>query len=339
MIDELKQLIETSESILITSHLSPDADSLCSDILLYKVLRTNYPDKQVFIHNEDVMKSLSYLDDYDAIENGELSEAVEKHKPDLLIMLDANGLSRCTYRPEEAKKQMEVYGTKYAIIDHHVPIGRDESDVYINLESPAVTQDVYEIFLERLALKKPAGYAPIAMLGIYDDTGGFVYKNKRFKDTFRIAAQLVEDGADLEKIVHQLTSYSTEAIEALKELLKNLEHIGSCTYSFISDEFSEAWLAKGAPKEGMKEGFDIFIHEFMRNIDGRPWGFAVYPDLGSEEKIYHVSLRSMSGIVDVSEIARKLGGGGHKPAAAADIMANNAKQAVDAIKKAIESVK
>lgn len=280
---------------------------------------------------------LGFLDDYDDVKFIPLAEALAKHGPELLIILDGNNLARCSRDPQPALKLINEAKTAIAVIDHHEPTDVEPGALYINHKSPAVTQDVYEICFNQLNLKKPAGYAQTAMVGLYSDTGGFTYDNPRYKDTFRMASELIEDGASTELAASQLTQYSYEGLEVLTELLKNVAQTKDCTYTYISDEFYQRWTADGRLAESIHEGFDIFLHNFMRNIEGRFWGFAIYPDPNAIDKTYSVSFRSLQGKVDVSRFARQLGGGGHKAAAGAKIKASSVDEALQQVESVISA--
>lgn len=328
--DKLKDLIEQAERILITSHLGTDADSLCSSLLLGAILVKNYPDKEIHVCLEDEASNLNFVNGYDKAGFNPLDESLMAHKPQLLVILDANSIGRATRKPGIVKKHIASLGTKLAIIDHHEQTDKDPSDVYINQGSPAVTQDIYQIFFSQLKLAKPTGYAQTAMLGIYSDTGGFVYENPRYEDTFKIVTQLIKDGASLERIVDQLNQVSEKALQTLAELIKNLGSVGGCTYSFLNDEFVDKLGGKEAVAD-VRKGVDLFRDNFLRSTNGRTWGFLVHKDLLADEGTYAISLRAMSGTIDVAEMANRLGGGGHKPAAGARIKAANVGEALKTV--------
>jgi phosphoesterase RecJ-like protein len=335
MNDKLKELIEKSQSILITSHVGPDADSLCSSILMGQILKTNFPNKQIVLSMEEEYRTLSFLENYGSIEFKSLPDALNEHKPQLLIILDGNNVPRCTRQPEAARKLIADGSVGLVVIDHHEPIDIEPGALYINQKSPAVTQDVYEILLSDLKLEKPKDYAQTAMIGIYSDTGGFTYDNPRNKDTFKMASELIADGASTELAASQLTQYSHNGLEVLAELIKNIHQTKECTYTYVSDEFYKQWQDNSRPADAIHEGFDIFLHNFLRNIEGRFWGFAVYPDQNAKVKTYSVSFRSLQGRVDVSQYARKLGGGGHRPAAGAKIETDSVENALASVKAAV----
>ena len=333
--NKLKELIDTSGRILITSHLGPDADSLCSSLLLGEILKTNFPDKTVVVCMEEEYKPLSFLDKYEQIDFLPLAESLAKYQPQLLIILDGNNVTRCSREPAPALEFISDKKINIAIIDHHEQIDMEQGATYINRKSSAVTQDIYELCFNGFNLKRPEKYAQTAMIGLYSDTGGFTYDTPRYKDAFKMAGELIDDGASAELAANQLAQYSHDGLEVLAELIKNVQQTQECTYSYISDGFYDAWASRNRPLEAIHEGFDIFLHNFLRNIEGRFWGFAIYPDQNAKVKTYSVSFRSLQGRVDVAEFARKLGGGGHKPAAGAKIQTDGVQTALASVKAAV----
>src|SRR6476646_7241818 len=141
MEDKLKQLIDKSERVLITSHISPDGDSISSSLLLYKIITENYPGKLVTVSMEEKPFGLEFLSDYDRIVFQTFAESLI-NSPDLLIVLDANALHRISRQPEQAAAALSQAKPKLAIIDHHEGMDFDDCDVYINNKSPATTLDV-----------------------------------------------------------------------------------------------------------------------------------------------------------------------------------------------------
>ncbi len=325
---KLKQLIESSERILVTSHLSPDGDSVSSCLLLHKIIKKNYPDKQVVVSMEESPFGLDFLSGYDEINFQPLHEAL-KSSPHLLIVLDANALHRITRHPESIN--LEPF--KLAVIDHHEGMEFNGADIYINNKSPATTLDVYHIFIEKLGMNKPNNYAQVALTGIYTDTGGFVHRNFNVKKTFEVVPKLISDGADIELIASKLNSISEKGLEILTELLRNTKFSGNHTYSYISDQ-----TAIQDNLEALIQATEAFRTNFLRNVENRPWGFIVYRDVLAEGSIYSASFRSLGETKDVSELAAALGGGGHKPAAGAKFEAKNVQEAVKKVQQMITGV-
>lgn len=331
MLEKLKELIEQSTSILITSHIGPDGDSISSSLLLFEILATNYPDKSVVVAMEEEPYGLDFLSGYDQMEFLPLAKSLVEQKPDLLFILDANSLSRVTRVTDEASAAYNEVKPKTIIIDHHEPIGVGENDLYINNDSVAVTLDIYDLFIKQLGHKKPDDYAQTALTGIYTDTGGFVHQNHNFNKIFEVIPELIADGARTEVIVSNLNKLSEEAVEVAKGVLANTAFKDDFTYSYVDD----ATVAK-VDHESLIKAVDIFRNNFIRSVAGKPWGFIVYRDLKGGDNKYSLSMRALTGAKDVAAIAAVLGGGGHKPAAGAKFEASSIDEAVQKVLAAIE---
>jgi phosphoesterase RecJ-like protein len=336
-IQKLKQLIEKSERILVTSHISPDPDAVSSSLLMADTLRLNYPQKQINLILEEAPFKLDFLSNYSSIKFQPIHEALPDFQPDLLILLDGNNYDRASrHSGDKLREYLTANSTKTAIIDHHEPSGKDATDVYINQHSPACVQDVYEICFSKLNLKTPKDAAETTMVGLYADSGGFVYvKDGTQKRVFDLVGRLLEAGASVEITKNRLNQFSSDDIKTLSTLLSNVHSGDDYTYSFLSDEFIDKWLAGGKTYPQLQIGTGTFLNEYVRNIEGREWGFIIYKNKLQGEDYYAVSFRSVGSIKDVAELATKLGGGGHKPAAGAKFTATSLKDAIDKVKQAI----
>jgi phosphoesterase RecJ-like protein len=330
-VTELQRLISDARIILITSHIGPDGDSVCSSVLLSKILKTSFPDKTVVVSMEEKALGLDFIEGVKEIVCQPLAESLLSHQPDLFIILDANTVDRLTRDPDKARKALASIDAKIAIIDHHEPQSPDSPAAHINNASPAVTLDIYEIFIEKLKYEKPAGYAQTTATGIYTDTGGFVNRNSNYRKTFETMPKLIADGADLEAINSQLSRISPEGFQVLKELINHTSLQTDHTFSYISDQTTAGQEAL----EAVRQATDIFRSEFLRNITGRPWGYIVYRDVLAPRQTYAVSFRALGEAKDVSILARQLGGGGHKPAAGAKIEAGSVDEAINKVQQVI----
>ncbi|MDO8591359.1 MAG: DHHA1 domain-containing protein [bacterium] len=338
-IKELKAHIESSKRILITSHISPDPDAVSSVLLLGTTFAHNYPNKEVAMALEEEPEGLDFLTGYSDIKFGPLPETINAVKPDLLVMLDAVNYERCSRAGgEQIRQYLSDNKVSTAIIDHHEPAGKDNTDVYIHQDSVATAQDVYEVCYDHIGLKRPNGYGETTMLGIYSDSGGFTYANRRHKEMFAIVNELIEGGVDLESIKNKLSRYSQPQMHALGEFAQNTSQADDYSYSFLGDKFVEKWLANDLPLVSLNTAAGLFVNDFIRSIDNRKWGFIVYRNPIAGKNMYSVSLRSQSDVKDVSKIANSLGGGGHKPAAGAKIEAKNIEEAIQKVQRSIKEI-
>lgn len=335
----LKQ-IETAERILVTSHISPDPDALTSVLLLGRTLKVNYPDKQVFmVLEEKPGENLNFLAGYEEVEFQPVLKALSEHKPDLLIILDANNYKRISRNDSQAVKELiESNRIKTAIIDHHEIDDRDKTDVFINTKRPAAVEEVYVVCFEQLKLKKPGDYAETTLLGILSDTQRHRFDHPGYRETYRIVSEMLDKGASIEKLEARLSHYNKDELLAISHLAKNISSSkDGYSYSYIDDNFYNEWLNAKKNSNDLKKGVELFTNTFIKNFERNNWGFVVYPDAAAGSGCWGVSLRSVSGTIDVSAIARALGGGGHKPAAGAKIKASNIVDALNIVQKAIST--
>jgi bifunctional oligoribonuclease and PAP phosphatase NrnA len=337
-IKDLDNLIQNAQKILITSHISPDPDAITSILLLGITLQANFHDKRVTMSSEEALEDLKWLAGHEKIIIQPLHQALTTSKTELIILVDAMNFGRCTKEDEaDINKMVHEQKIPVAIIDHHEPAGKYEAEVYINRGSPATIQDVYEVCFNQLKLSKPQNYAETTMTGLYSDTGGFVYLTGNYRETLRLAGDLIEAGAKIENIKTQLNQYNDNQLKVIAELANNLSYGAGYTYSFIKDEFIDKWRAENKLMSDVHVGGGLFTNAYIRNISGRKWGFIIYRNPSVGNHIYAVSFRSIAGSLDVAAIANKLGGGGHKPAAGAKFEAANLQEALQKVLSAIKS--
>jgi len=204
--------------------------------------------------------------------------------------------------------------TEFLLIDHHtftqpLPPGWRWWDGALG---PLSTGANTTLLVERL-LVQGADLTPIQAtllaLGIYEDTGGLLYKSTTHRDA-RCVAWLLEQGANVE-VIHRFTHYPlSPAQQALvEELIASAEYVQVAGQTLVvatatAPEFSEEVSALAHQLRSLYEVDAVFV----------------LVDLG--DRVQMVA-RSRSDGVDVGAIAAALGGGGHSRAAAALIRGGN----------------
>src|SRR3990167_7264215 len=226
---ELKNLIENSNRILITSHISPDPDAVCATLLMGTTLRLNFPDKSVqMVLEEEPNRDLSFLTGFGDLRFEAVLAVAHDFKPDLFIIVDAMNFQRVS-RSEgvELKKLIaEELQAKLAIIDHHTQVGLEQSDIYVNNQLPATAQEIYDLLFKKASLDRPEGFAQTTLLGIISDTSRFKYKNPAHRQTFEIVSELIDAGASIEMLEYRLDRYTKRQIAVFSVLAKNLTDNG-----------------------------------------------------------------------------------------------------------------
>lgn len=334
---KLLELIQSSQDILITSHISPDPDAVTSVLLLGATLQKNFPEKRVRMAlDEEPTRDLSMLKGYENLIFGSLYDKFVSLKPDLFIMLDVAKAARVSRdKGEEIKSYITDNGVNTVIIDHHEEIGRDEADVYINERLPATAMQVYRTVFDELGLNKPEGYADIVLLGILSDTNRFKYQDPQYRLTFSVVSELLDAGASIEKLETRAERFDKDDLQILAEFLRNTTIKDGYSYSFLTDDFIDTWTLNSKKFSSIKSGSDIYTNNYLRNIGDNFWGFVVYREIPSGENVYSARFRAIDGSGDMSKLAGVLGGGGHKGAAGAKFDAANLQEALLKVQNAI----
>jgi phosphoesterase RecJ-like protein len=193
-------------------------------------------------------------------------------------------------------------------IDHHHDNTRFGDLNLVDVEASCTAEIVYDL-ARLLEVPISPGMASALYVGLITDTGKFMYENTT-AHTHRVAAELIEAGVNVDDTYRRL--YEHVPLEKLRLVARALEGIryrceGRLVVTYIT---AEDYAATGAGEE-MSEG----VIDHLRSIEGTKVA-AVVRDLGDRgQAARKVSLRSSDGEADVSAIARKNGGGGHKRAA------------------------
>jgi phosphoesterase RecJ-like protein len=308
IVDFLK---EVKGSILIATHENPDGDALGSGMALYLFLKKM--GKDVFIGSKDgVPHFLDFLPHAE-----EVISLPEDRFYDVGIVVDSSGFFRIG---------TEVRVAKRIRIDHHV--GGDFYGRYdfIDPSAPATASLVYEIIRawDEDAIDKDI--ATCIYVGLATDTGFFKYSNTN-EYTFELAKRLVSRGAEPHYVYRMFSE--RESLGKMKLISKVLETLklyenGLVAGITILDKFFKETGTTYEDSEGLVN--------YPRSIEGVEVAFAIIEK--PSEGVWKVSLRSKVN-VDVSKIAERLGGGGHKYASGCKIKASSLDEALSKLLSAI----
>jgi len=193
-------------------------------------------------------------------------------------------------------------------IDHH----HDNSAFgTINLLVPdaSSTGEIVRDILRELDVDLTPEIAEALYVALVTDTGRFQYTNTTPK-ALRLAAELVEAGADVHRIFQGI--YESVEFAKLKLLARALEraeiHEGGrlVVSHLLRTDFTEL---------GVGEEYAEGIIDYLRAVDGTDMAAVIREPPEPSDAKRRVSLRASSDELDVSAIARKRGGGGHRQAA------------------------
>src|SRR5919108_1394851 len=171
------------------------------------------------------------------------------------------------------------------------------------------TGEIVREVLAELGVELTPEIAEALYIALVTDTGRFQYANTTPK-ALRLAAELVEAGADVHRVFQGV--YESVEFAKLKLLARALERAqvyegGRLVVSYLlRSDFTELSVA-----EAYSEG----IIDYLRAVEGADMAALIREPPRREGPVRRVSLRASTDELDVSAIARKSGGGGHRQAA------------------------
>jgi bifunctional oligoribonuclease and PAP phosphatase NrnA len=290
--------IRDGRRFLLTTHEGPDGDALGSLLGMHNLLGQLGKDSVMFLAAKEFPLPIEYR-------FLPLEEVFHEPPADMadrtVVFLDCGNLDRM---PVDF---LSNDGTHVINIDHHHDNTRFGDFNLVDTSASSTAEIVYGLALQ-LGVEVTPAMASALYVGLITDTGKFMYENTDAR-THRIAAELIEAGVDVGDTYRRL--YESVPLEKLHLVARALEAIERPCDGLTITSITEAdYRATGAGEE-MTEG----IIDFLRSLEGTKVA-AVIRDLGSRgQAVRKVSLRSSTGGVDVSAIAREQGGGGHVLAA------------------------
>lgn len=313
MLKKIAKRLKKASHIAIFSHVNPDGDALGSAFAMKYTLEAI--GKKVTLYLEKPMpEKFSFLGtDYEIADENSVSCA------DCALVLDCGEYKRIGKCENVCRK----IGCLICV-DHH-KTGDDFGDFYYNEpDSAATAQIVYK--LASLLIKNiPIKAYEAIFTGMSTDTGHFKFSNVT-PETMLIASKVLESGIKHRKITTIL--YDTVKREKMIFLGAATERVkfyqdGRIASLYCPKEFLEKF---GLTYDDVDE-----LPNIPLNLEGVEVAILV-KDYDEEGK-KRVSFRTRD-VIDVSEIAKAFGGGGHKSAAAC-VISGNIEEKVNEIISAI----
>ena len=294
-LDNILEEIKKAESIVILPHENPDGDAVGSSIAMYLGLKEIGKTPDIII--PEFPRAFENLP---GIENIKKESDIENY--DLAIALDTasikmlNGYSKYF---EDAKTKI--------VIDHHSSNTMFGDYNYVDQDSPACAQLLLVLFnYFNIEVSKEIGTAILA--GIITDTGGFRYDGVT-AETFELVAALCKKGVKVSKVYQKVFASTSKSKFFLHRIaLDRLELLDNekIAFTYITKNDENSVGAENGDYDG--------IVEQGRDIEG----VEISIFLRETEKGIKASLRSKD-YVNVSELCRIFGGGGHIRAAGCTI--------------------
>jgi phosphoesterase RecJ-like protein len=298
-LDRVSAELRARDRFLLTAHEGPDGDALGSLLGMHQLLTQLGKDSVMFLAAKEFPLPIEYR-------FLPLEEVFHEPPADMadrtVVFLDCGNIDRM---PVDF---LSEGGNDVINIDHHHDNTRFGDFNLVDVGASCTAEIVYDLSVGLGARLTPE-MASALYVGLITDTGKFMYENTD-AHTHRVAADLIDAGVDIDDTYRRL--YEHVPIEKLRLVARALDGIQRlCDDRLVLTYITSAdYEATGAGEE-MTEG----VIDHLRSIDGTKVA-AVVRDLGDRGRAARkVSLRSSEGDVDVSAIARKRAGGGHKRAA------------------------
>ena len=287
----IQRLLTRSDTPLILSHIRPDGDAIGSIIGLSLALQKAGKKPQMVL-NDGLPRKFRFLTGADRI-----SRRI-KSNYDLVVTLDCADKKRVGFPTELPDIHINI--------DHHITNELYAETNLVIPEKPATTAILAE-YLPRWGFTIDKDVANALLMGMITDSIGFRTSNitPRF---LRLAADLMEKGADLPILYHQaLTAQSLPASLIWGNALSRIKSEGNLAWTTITLEDRTNAAYRG------RDDADLTNHlSTLEKID-----VSVLFNEQKDRKV-KVSWRSNAKF-DVSKIAMRFDGGGHPPAAGAEI--------------------
>jgi len=287
--------------VALSTHINADGDGCGSETALARLLAqlgvtarivnpTPWPSMFEFLLGTDIEEASAHgakaLDDIDA-----------------LVVLDINDVRRLGVLAEKVRTLTVPVG----VIDHHVagdePVGQT---AVADTAACATGELVFDLAMT-LGLDLTPEIAQSLYCAILTDTGSFRFSNTSPR-AHAVASALLTAGVNPEEMYRRIyAQVSVGRLQLLRDALGSLEVDGAIGLSWISVE------------AGVMDKYDVTseeldgIVEHPRSIAGTRLAL-FFRDLGHRK--VKVSFRS-TGVVDVQQLARRYGGGGHAKASGA----------------------
>ncbi len=294
-LDNIVEVLQRFQRIGIFTHISPDGDAIGSSLGLYLGLKQLKKDVDVI--TDEYSRCFGFLPCLDEIKKSGEGDY------DVVVALDCADKGRLFDLNHSFDKAMVTVS-----IDHHASNTYFARFNYVEGQSPATCKTLVRIF-KRLNISITKEIGECLMAGIITDSGGFRY-NTVDDETFEFAAQMLDVGVNISDIYYRTFDVKTKAQFELSSIATSRLKFYSknriaLTYVTRND------LKKVKALVGDHEG----IVNVGRNIEGVEVSIFLRED---DDGTYKVSFRSNE-LVDVSEIAKVFGGGGHSRAAGCSI--------------------
>jgi phosphoesterase RecJ-like protein len=298
---ELKAIanaLREHDRFLVVTHENPDGDALGSLLAATLALRQLGKDAVMYLPGATPLPA-----EYDFMPLDDLArEAPPDAAERVLLAVD------CAKAERIGDDQSVSRAPLVLDVDHHHDNTRF-GDLNLIVADASSTGEVLRDVFEELGIELTPSLAEPLYVALVTDTGRFQYANTTPK-ALRLAAELVEAGANIHEVFQQV--YESVDFAKLKLLARALDRAEVLEGGrIVASHLLRTDFAAAGAAEPYSEG----IIDYLRAVEGAELAVLIREQLNEAAHAHKGSLRSSIDELDVSAIARRFGGGGHRQAA------------------------
>ena len=298
--DQVLEELRQAHKLLLTTHENPDGDALGSLLAMHSTLEQLGKDSLMFMSPDEFPLPWEYREwTFDGLVGYPPEDVQER----TVVFLDCGNIDRM---PVDFLQQAGVHILN---IDHHHDNTRFGTVNLVVPEASCTAEIVWHLARDLGAEITPP-IADALYVGLVTDTGRFMYENTT-AEAHRMACDLIESGVQPHEVYRRLyEDLPFRRLLLLQRALASVERLdgGLITVAHLTKADFDETGALETDSEG--------IVDHMRAVEGTSVAVVVR-DLLAEDRAgkRKVSLRATDARIDVSRVARELGGGGHPQAA------------------------
>jgi phosphoesterase RecJ-like protein len=293
------EAIRAGDRFLLVTHENPDGDALGSILAAKLALDRLGKDSVMFLGGDTGIPqeySFMALDDLRRELPADASERI-------LLALDC-----ATERRMGLAEQVLRDAPVSLNVDHHHDNTRF-AQVNLVVPNASSTGEIVRNLLRELGVELTPAIAEALYVALVTDTGRFQYTNTT-PEAHELAAELRRAGVDVQRVFQGI--YESVDLAKLKLVGRALER----AQVYEGGRLVVSYLLRGDFHElGVGEEYAEGVIDYLRMVDGAFMAAVIREPPEPPDATRRVSLRSAVDELDVSAIARKHGGGGHRRAA------------------------
>jgi bifunctional oligoribonuclease and PAP phosphatase NrnA len=298
-LDAIVEELQQAGKMLITTHENPDGDALGSLLAFDEMMRALGKDTVMFMSASNFPLPHEYQHlPLERVQNAPPADMDER----IAVFLDCGNIDRM---PVDF---LQREGQHIVNIDHHHD-NTHFGTVNLVVGDASCTAEILWELAHALGVEITPSMAEALYIALITDTGRFMYENTG-SGAHTMAADLIEAGVDVAAVYRRL--YQDLPFPRLTLLARALSSIRR----FDDGRVTVCHLTRGDFGEtGAIESDSEGVVDHLRSVEDTKVAVLIRELLDRDGR--KVSLRSTDGQVDVSVIARSIGGGGHRQAAGA----------------------